>query len=242
MKKIISILLLFPLLAWILPADAAEEEPIGVLKGSVEASLVTATGNAQTQTGSARIVASQRSERDRWIGRAGVLYGKSEGQSVASSYYANGEYNYFHSPKTYSIYFLGWEKDRLAGLTNRLTARIGLGHECIKTDKDFLISEAGVGYVYEHRTDGSEGYPEGRLHELYEHQFQPNVKFFENFEFLSDLTLMTNYRINSVTGIKVDINNQWSVRTSLAIHYDNQPVPGFRKTDTITETSLVYNF
>jgi len=129
--------------------------------GNVDLSLITATGNTKSRTGSANAIASKRTEKDRWIGRGGGLSGSSERDKVAAYYYANGEYNYFHAAKTYSSYFLGWEKDKLAGLDSRLTARIGLGNEFLKTDRDFLIGEAGVSYVRENREDGTEGFPEG---------------------------------------------------------------------------------
>jgi putative salt-induced outer membrane protein YdiY len=38
------------------------------------------------------------------------------------------------------------------------------------------------------------------------------------------------------------INKIWSLKTSVTIHYDHEPAEGFKKTDTITETFLVYNF
>lgn len=139
------------------PAD----EPSNRWTGNVDLSLIRATGNTKTRTGSLNAIASKRTEKDQWIGRAGGLSGSSEGDKVAEFYYANGEYNYFYSPKTCSSYFLGREKDKLAGLDSRLTARIGLGHEFLKTDRDFVIGEAGVVYVRENREDGTEGFPRG---------------------------------------------------------------------------------
>ncbi|MDX1764393.1 MAG: DUF481 domain-containing protein [bacterium] len=220
----------------------AADEPLNQWTGSVDLSLITATGNSKTRTGSANAIASKRTEKDRWIGRAGGLTGSSDGDKVAEYYYANGEYNYFHTPKTYSIYFLGWEKDKLAGLDSRLTARIGLGHEFMKTDRDFFVGEAGVAYVRENREDGTEGFPEGRLFGRYEHLFREGVKFIQELEYLQDLSLMKNYRLRSLTALEMAINSRWALKTALKVHFDNTPTPGFRETDTITETSLVYKF
>lgn len=220
----------------------AEEEPLGIWRGSVDLSLITATGNSNAQTGSMKAETSKRTERDRWVARAGGLFAKSEGEKTAESYYANGEYNFFHSAKTYSKYFLAWERDKLAGLNTRLTAGAGLGHECIKTEKDLLVSEAMVAYVYENGEEEDQSFPEGRLFSRYDHRFREGVTFFQELEWLQDLTLLTNYRINSITGLKMAINKSWAVKTSVTIHYDHQPAEGFRKTDTITETALVYRF
>jgi putative salt-induced outer membrane protein len=243
MKKCaVGLLIVGFLFVWATPAFAQEEEPLDVWRGSVDLSLITATGNSKTQTGSARMETSKKTVRDRWIGRAGALYGKSDGEKTAQYFYANGEYNYFHSPKTYSIYFLGWEKDKLAGLDGRITGRVGLGHEYFKNDQHFLAVEGNVGYVYENEADDTQGYPEGRLYGIYEHYFSKTAMFFQTLEYLQDLGQLRNYRVNSTTGLKLAINTQWSLKTALTIRYDHEPAEGFRETDTITETALVYTF
>lgn len=229
------------LLVWAAPGFA-EDEPLNVWRGSVDLSLITSTGNSKTQTGSTKMETSKKTEQDRWIGRAGALYGKSDGQKTAQFFYMNGEYNYFHTPKTYSTYFLGWERDKLAGLEGRITGRVGLGHEYFKNEQHFLAVEANVGYVYEHEVEETQGYPEGRLFGLYERFLNEHAKFFQELEYLQDLGMLRNYRVNSVTGFKMAISTQWLLKTALTIHYDHEPAVGFRKTDTITETALVYTF
>lgn len=76
------------------------DEPLNQWTGSVDLSLIRATGNTKTRTGSLNAIASKRTEKHQWIGRAGGFSGSSEGDKVAEYYYANGEYNCFHSPKT----------------------------------------------------------------------------------------------------------------------------------------------
>ncbi len=231
-------------LVWIGSAVPAfcEEPPSGVWKGFVDLSLITASGNASTRTGSAKIEAARRTALDRWIARAGGLFAKNDGERTVEYYYANGEYNYFINDRTYWKYFLGWERDKLAGLDTRITGFVGMGHEFFKTPKNFLVGEAGISYVYEKREDETDNFPQGRLFGRYEHYFTEAAAFFQELEYLQDLTALTNYRINSVTGLWVDINPRWAFKTALTIHYDHQPAQGFEDTDTITETSLVFKF
>jgi putative salt-induced outer membrane protein YdiY len=214
----------------------------GEWEGSVELSLITVAGNSNAQTGSAKAEAIQDNEIDRWIARGGGIFARSDGVKSAEYFYANGEYNYKHTAKTYSSYFLGWEKDPLAGLDGRITARVGVGHEFMKSDKDLLLGETSIAYVYENEEDETNSFPEGRLFGLYEHHFHETASFFQEVEWLQDMTLLRNYRINSVTGLKLKINTSWSLKTSVTIHYDHEPAKGFLKTDTITETALVYKF
>ncbi len=222
-------------------AEEKEREE-GVWGGTVELSLITVAGNSNAQTGSTKAEAIKDKEKDKWIARGGGIFARSEGEKSAEYFYANGEYNYKLSAKTYSSYFLGWEKDPLAGLNARVTARVGMGHEFVKTDKDFLLGEAGIAYVYEDEKDETSSFPEGRLFGRYEHNFQEGASFFQEVEWLQEMALLRNFRVNSITGLKVKINSSWSLKTTVTIHYDHEPAKGFLKTDTITETAFVYNF
>jgi len=227
----------------VLPAAlCAAETPTGDWGGTAEFSLLTARGNSSTQTGSLKAEAAKETKQDRWIGRAGGLLSESDGEKTAEYYYLNGEYNYHHNARTYSSYFLGWEKDTLAGLDTRLTGRVGLGHEYFKNDRDFLVAEAGVAWVYENEKEETNSFPEGRLFSKYGHTFREGVVFTQELEGLQDLTMLTNYRINSLTALEAAINSRWAVKTSLTIHYDHEPAEGFLKTDTFTATSIVYTF
>jgi len=53
---------------------------------------------------------------------------------------------------------------------------------------------------------------------------------------------MKNYRVRSLTGFEMAINTRWALKTALKVHFDNDPTPSFRETDTITETALAYKF
>jgi len=227
----------------VLPAILwAGEIPSGEWAGTVEFSLLTARGNSSTQTGSLKAEAARETQAEKWIGRAGGLLSKSEGEKTAEYYYLNGEYNYRHNAQTYSSYFLGWEKDTLAGLDARLTGRVGLGHEYFKKDRDILVAEAGMAFVYENEKEETNRFPEGRLFGKVVHTFREGVIFTQELEGLQDLTMLTNYRINSLSALEVAINSHWAVKTSLAIRYDHEPAEDFLKTDTFTETSVVYRF
>lgn len=66
------------------------------------------------------------------------------------------------------------------------------------------------------------------------------MKFVQELEYLQDLSLMKNSRVRSLTGLEMAINSRWALKTAMHVHFDNDPTPGFRETDTITETSLIY--
>ncbi|NOY52583.1 MAG: DUF481 domain-containing protein [Deltaproteobacteria bacterium] len=221
----------------------AGESPQGTWGGKMEFSLLTAQGNSSTQTGSLKAKAARETKKDKWIARTGGLLSNSDGAKTAEYYYLNGEYNYHHSELTYSSYFLGWQKDTLAGLNTRLTGRVGLGHTCFKKELDSLVTEAGLAVVYENKkNEASNTFPEGRLFGKYGHTFREGVIFTQEVEGLQDLTMLTKYRINSLSALEVRLNNHWAVKVSLTVQYDHDPAEGFLKTDTFTETSFVYQF
>ena len=225
-----------------MPGGESAEEPAGVWTGRVEAGLITATGNAHTRTATGEVEAEKETARDAWVLRAGALSSTNNGEKSAEALEAEGTYRYRHTARTYSHYSLAWERDPLAGLRARFTARAGVGHLFREGPRDRIVGEAGLGYVYEDEEEENHDFPEGRLFGRWEHTFREGAVFSQEVEWLQDVTLLRDFRINSETALMMELNRHWAVKTALTVRYDHEPAEGFLKTDTITQTSLVYRF
>jgi len=220
-------------------ADAQQRE----WKGSGQLSLLTASGNSRSKSGSVRFeLINDWPDVDRITFKAGLLYSQSEGNRTAESEYANGQYDFFHTTRTYSLYFLGWEKDQFAGFDNRFIGRVSIGHQFVKSDHNTLDGEAGFDYVYEERQDGSKDFPVARLYGKYTHKFAERIGFLQDLELLENLSDTQDYRVNTLTSLEVGINSRLSFKTAITMKYDHQPVPGNQTLDYFTETALVLNF
>jgi putative salt-induced outer membrane protein YdiY len=212
-------------------------------KGSGQLSLLTASGNSRSKSGSVRFeLVNDWPEVDRLTFTAGVLYNESDGEKTAEAEYLNGKYDYFHTPDTYSLYYLGVERDEFAGFDYRVTARIGLGHQFIESDNDTLDGEAGFDYVYEEKEPKAEAFPVARLYGKYTHKFAERISFLQDLELLENLTDTEDYRVNTLTALEVGLNSRLSFKTAVTVKYDHQPVEDNQTLDYFTETALVLNF
>jgi|GEM_PF-1551956 len=223
-------------------AAAADSERAS-WKGSGQLSLLTASGNSRSKSGSVRFeLINDWPEVDRITFTAGALYSESEGDKTAEAEYLTGRYDYFHTADTYSLYSLLVERDEFAGFDYRVTARVGLGHQLVKTDNDTLDVEAGFDYVYEEKEPEAEDFPAARLYGKYTHKFAEHISFLQDLEILENLSDTEDYRVNTLTALEVGLNSRLSFKTALTAKYDHQPVEGNQTLDYFTETALVLNF
>jgi len=212
-------------------------------KGSGQLSFLTASGNSRSKSGSVRFeLVNEWPEVDRITFTVGALYSESEGDKTAEAEYLTGRYDYFHTADTYSLYSLLVERDEFAGFDYRVTARVGLGHQLVKTDIDTLDVEGGFDYVYEEKEPEAEDFPAARLYGKYTHKFAERISFLQDLEILENLSDTEDYRVNTLTALEVGLNSHLSLKTAVTAKYDHQPVEGNQTLDYFTETALVLNF
>jgi putative salt-induced outer membrane protein len=222
---------------------AAEEDAHRTWKGSGQFSFLTASGNSRSKSGSVRFeLVNDWPEVDRITFKAGALYNESEGDETAEAEYLNGKYDYFHTPRTYSLYFLGVERDKFAGFDYRVTGRVGIGHQVVKSERNTFDVEGGLDYVYEKQEDDTENFPAARLYGKYTHKFAERISFLQDLEVLENLKDTQDCRVNTLTSLEVGLNSYLSFKTALTVKYDHQPVPGNQTLDYFTETALVVTF
>lgn len=223
------------------PVAQAEED--GVWKGTGQVSLLAAGGNTRSQSGSMRLeFVNEQKEIDRITLRAGALVERKEGERTAESEYVTGQYDFFHTQRTYSLYSLLLERDDFAGYDYRVTARVGIGHELIKTDKDEVRLEAGPDYTYEEKDPDAESFLGVRLYGKYVHRFTDKNSFTQDLEILENVEETDDYRVNTYTAFQFGINSRLAFKAALTLKYDHQPVEGNQTLDYFTETALVLNF
>jgi len=222
------------------PALAADDGKWGA---SGAFALLTASGNSSTQSGSVKLeVARERKARDRITLKAGAILSRSDGEDTAEQENASGQYDYFHTEQTYSLYSIILERDAFAGFDYRVTGRVGIGHQFIKNDNDQLDGEVGLDYVYEEKDPEAEDFPAARLYGKWVHTFRKGLAFTQDAEVLEDLDYVSDLRVNTLTALEVSLSTHLSLKTSLRVNYDAVPTEGKKTTDTYTETALVVTY
>jgi putative salt-induced outer membrane protein len=175
--------------------------------------------------------------------KLGALYGESDGEKDAESYFTELRMDYLFTERFYAYTIGGWMKDEFAGIDSRYYSGPGVGYRLLTGPKHLLVGEAGLNYVKEEYTDNTDKeYLGGRAFVRYEYAFTEKNKFPQSLEFLYDFDDGENYNVNSETALISALNDYLSLKASYLVKYNSQPVPEtLKEIDTILGIALVVN-
>ncbi len=137
-----------------------------------------------------------------------------------------------------------FEKDKYAGIDQRLISDLGGKYKFIESDVTKLFSELGYRYMHEDRVDNSSAYGQyARLYTEWERKW--NASFSTKYwaEILPNLTAKNDWQFNTELSISAVLTNILSLKSGVLVRYDHLPAPGILyKTDTLFTTALVAKF
>ena len=210
-----------------------------------ELSFVDTGGNTDVTSLSAKnLLKYEFSDELQAAWKLGVLYGQSDGEKNAESYFSDLRLDYLFTKHLYSFVNAGWSKDKFAGIDSRYYAGPGAGYKFFTGPRHFLLAEISLNYVNEKYIDDTDKeYLGGRAFAEYEYAFTDKNKFSQSVEYLHDFEDSNNYNVNLETALISALSDYLSLKTSYVVKYDNQPVPStLKETDTILSVTLVVNF
>jgi len=210
-----------------------------------ELSFVDTGGNTDVTTLSAKNLLKYKfSEKIEGGWKVGALYGKSDGEKNAESYFMDLRLDYLFTKKLYGAALTGWLRDEFSGIDSRYDMGIAAGYKFLTGPKHGLVGEAGLNYVKEEYTDDTDkDYLEGRAFAGYSYSFSEKNKFSQSLEYLYDFDDSGNYGLKSETALISALTGVISLKAGYEIKYDGQPVPStLDKTDTTLSLALVANF
>jgi len=221
---------------------AKEKEKIW--SDEAELSFVDTAGNTEVTTLSAKNNFVYRLAPERRIAwKLAVLYGETEGEKTAESYFTELRAEEDLSEKVGAYLLGGWLKDTFAGVDPRYYVGLGAIYKFLPGPVHLLVGEAGLTYTTEDYTDGTDKeFIGGRVFMKYELAFHENAKFTQTVEWLPDFENTDDWLLNSETAVLAALNSYLSLRTSYVVKYDNEPVAGLEDTDTILSVALVVNY
>jgi putative salt-induced outer membrane protein len=143
--------------------------------------------------------------------------------------------------------------DEFQGLDLRLNVDPGIAMYAIQQEKHKLWFE--VGYDYQLDVRRVEALREAeiiamedlerirqnhaaRLFGGYTNNLSKYVTFDTGLEYLQSFLIGRWFRFNWVNALSVQINNRFSLATTFTLRYDNLPLPGIQKLDTVTAVLL----
>ncbi|HAZ11210.1 MAG: hypothetical protein A2X86_08440 [Bdellovibrionales bacterium GWA2_49_15] len=214
------------------------------LKNESELGIAAANGNTKTQTYNFKQMNSYPWEKNNFIFNARYL--NAFANSVESARYFNANLRFERAlDERFSLFITEtFEKDKFAGIYQRLITDVGGKYAITKTEKTKWSAELGYRYMQEERLDGtkiSQNY--GRAYSEIDRQWNVNFSTKYWLEYLPNFTNSTDYQFNTELSLSVLLTNIFSLKSGFLLRYDNLPAPGiFHKTDTLLTTALVAKF
>jgi putative salt-induced outer membrane protein len=175
-----------------------------------------------------------------------LVYGKSEGVQTANSQLVRVRADYSLGARLSAYGFVGYERNRFAGIDHRTDEGIGLALLAWRSAMNELDFEAGVGLVQQHlfpdpSVDATvtDNFVSGRTAGRYKHLFTKTTYFQQTLEFLPNLETSSDYRINSESALVAPISTHFGLKAGYVVKYNHAPPsPALAKTDRLLTTSL----
>ncbi|MEJ5165555.1 MAG: DUF481 domain-containing protein, partial [Thermoanaerobaculia bacterium] len=180
-----------------------------------------------------------------WAIEGGLYYIRVEEKDVLNSERYRANLKGIRSLTSKLDYFLmlDWERDKFSGFENRSSISTGIGYKILSSEKDFLSGEAGISYIKEEYVSSEkEDYLAGLFGIKYIHNWTEKSKFQQKIVYIPNFEEGSKWRGESETSAQASLTDRMALKFSFLLRYQNEPLEGFKKTDTITALSLVLNF
>jgi SAM-dependent methyltransferase/putative salt-induced outer membrane protein YdiY len=177
-------------------------------------------------------------------------------EKTVQNYQARVRYDHFFSGSLAGFLSVSARKDEFQQLDLRLNIDPGLAYYFVDEKDQRLWAELGYDLQHDVRTqeivdltvgdplvadvERSETRHNARVFAGYDNQVTAALKFNAGAEYLQDVTDTENARLNIDLGLTTQLNGSLSIASTLAIKYDNNPLPAVKSTDVVTALNLVY--
>jgi putative salt-induced outer membrane protein YdiY len=191
-----------------------------------------------------------------------VILEESITRKVAENYVLAGQYDRRISKKLLGQVGLSWDRNRFAGVDDRVIATTGFGYAWIEGPRTQIKTSAGVTYtVRQYVGEDWSSFAGFRFSLNGERKVLDNSKLATLFVFDENLQKMSDWRFDWVNSVTASISKSLALKLSLRMLYANVPalqmLPLFddlgvptgltvpyplKKLDTFLTTSIVINF
>jgi putative salt-induced outer membrane protein len=220
--------------------------------GKGEVGYVMARGNAETQTGNAKIDVVRESDNTKQNFAVTGLYGESAEAVTASRWDARWQTDWKMTEKSFWFGSIRYEDDNFSGFAYQATATTGAGYVFYDTPGTQLRVQIGAGYrrlqsellikddddvVIDRIRGDTSADLVGNSQVKYEHSFNDSTKV------LNALLLETgqdNTLVSNDLSLQVKMNASLALAVGFSIRNNSNPPVTLQKTDTLTTMNLVY--
>jgi putative salt-induced outer membrane protein len=212
-------------------------------EGSAELSYVGTSGNSDTRSLGAGTSLTFRPGEWTVTSKAAIVRNEDQGRVRAQSTSAVTQVGRHITPALSVVTSHAYTRDQFAGINHRHTAEAGLSLEAVKTARHHLTLDAGVGYANEQRRQGANiSTAIATSGVIYKVSISSTATFDNQLQTVISLDDASDRRLANVASLSARLNSLFSMKVKHTTRWVNAPVPGFRKTDTITAVALVATF
>ncbi len=214
------------------------------LTNDSEVGIASANGNSKIQTYNLKQSNDYHWDMNLASFKSRYLNAKGNGEETAR--YVSSALRYERELSSNFGLFLGetWEKDKFAGIDNRLITDFGGRFRYIESKVTDFFSELGYRYMDENRIDDSSVLSSyGRVFVEWERKWNPNFSTKYWAEYLPNISENRDWQFNTEFSLSAVLSKIFSLKTGALLRHDQVPAPGILyRTDTLVTTALVAKF
>lgn len=237
--------------------------------GSGEAGLAAASGNTRSENLNGKVSVKYNDARWKDEFTASALRNKStvtststaatgtaaqttttQYQLTANRYEAGASAGYKLDDHSYVVGAARVEHDEFSPYREQSIGSLGYGYQVLKNSRDELAFELGAGYKSVQATNAAASNPQhvnpdsltgsaARGKFEYKHSFNATTSF--NDSYLVESSAGNTF-VQNDAGLQVKMTNQLGLKAGYEIRHNSDVLPGFKSTDQLLTTNLVYSF
>ena len=262
-----SLMLIAPCVAF--AADAPPPPPQG-WSGSGEAGLAASTGNTHAQNLNAKFTVKYNDARWKNEAYASALRNRSSVtttttdtgtnpptqvstttfQTTADRFEGGASAGYKLDDHSYLVGAARYEHDDFAPFNDQSIASLGYGYQVLKNPRSELAVEVGGGYK---SVNASNSAPAANAHVSADslNGAAARGKFEYKYSFNSTTSFSNTYLVESTSGntfvqndagLQVKMTHALGLKAAYEVRRNSDVLPGFKSTDQLLTTNLVYSF
>jgi putative salt-induced outer membrane protein len=211
-------------------------------QGESELGGTTTSGNTKTSSVAAKTDNKYLVGNELWTLTARYL--RNADQNTETALFWSGSLRYDHELSDLVSVFLGYtvEADPYSGYVQRDSVDLGGKYYFMKRENFYWLGEAGYRYSKTH-TYGENTYESFlRFYTEMQENIDKNTYAKVWIEYLPNLTNNKAYLTNAEASVSAVLTQLLSLKVSYLVKYQNQPTPGYERTDSIFLTTLVAKY
>lgn len=225
------------------PCPPAPAGPPPIWSGKAELSYVATSGNTDTSSFGAGLELNYKPQPWTVTLKSAYLRASSGGVLTAESFAGGLRGTRDLTPRIDGFVEGLYYRNTFAGIDSRSSAQAGSGYKILDEKTLHLRAEAAAGYTRENRADfPTLNYATARAGLDFGWKFSKSAELTEALSWTDNLKTTRDWYLSSTTGLTADLTSIFALKASYTYLYDNVPVPGFKKRDTITSVALVAKF